>query len=247
MADTRPLRELMIKHINSAMVDAIAEEWLKGRRLLIGTTNIDTKRPVIWDIGYIATKGTPEAEQLIRDVMLASASIPGAFPPVRITVEADGQVYDELHVDGGTSRQTFLFAVPVDTREVADYVGIKVPITVYVIRNAKLEPRWSAVEPKLAPVLMASVSTLIQTQGLGDLYRLYLATVRDGTNFRLASVPPDFHVEPEEMFDPNYMRALFDVAHQAAKDGYPWATYPPGIEIATPSAAIPSENSSLAR
>lgn len=231
MADTKPLRELMIKHVNSSMIDAIATEWLKGRRLLIGTTNIDTQRPVIWDISYIATIGTPEAEQLIRDVMLASVSIPGAFPPVRIAVEANGQGYDELHVDGGTTQQAFLYATPVDTREVAEYVGITQPITAYVIRNGRLEPRWSAVEPKLAPVLMAAVSTLVQTQGLGDLYRLYLTALRDGANFRLASVPTDFQVEREEMFDPNYMKALFDVGYEAAKGGYPWATYPPGIDI----------------
>lgn len=231
MADPAPLRELLIEHVNSSMIEAIASEWLKGRRLLIGTTNIDAKRPVIWDIGYVATKGTPESEQLIRDVMLASASIPGAFPPVRITVEADGQIYDELHVDGGAARQVFLHAVPVSMQQAADRIGVNRPISLYVIRNAILEPRWSAVEPKLAPVLTASIVTLIQSQGLGDLYRLYLGTVRDGTQFRLASVPFDFDIEPQEMFDAKYMRALFDLAYEAARNGFDWATYPPGIEI----------------
>ena len=232
MADTAPLRELMKREVDSEMIDAIAAEWLKGRRLFIGTTNIDAKRPVIWDIGYIATKGTPESEQLIRDIMLASASIPGAFPPVRIEVEADdGETYDELHVDGGTARQVFLFAVPVSLQKAAEEIGIFRERTMYVIRNAILEPRWSAVQPKLAPVLTASISTLIRTQGLGDLYRLYLGAVRDGTDFRLASVPLDFDVEPQEMFDPNYMRALFDLAYEASKDGYDWQTSPPGIQI----------------
>lgn len=233
IADTQPLRDLLIEHVDAEMIDAIAAEHLTGRRLLIGTTNIDAKRGVIWDISYIATKGTAESQQLIRDIMLASASIPGMFPPVRIQVDADGEEYDELHVDGGVSRQVFLHAVPVNIQETARDMGLDNPRNLYVIRNAMLTPQWTAVKPKLLPVLGASISTLIRTQGMGDLYRLYLGTLRDGTGFKLASMPPDFELTANEDFDPAYMKALFNLAYDLARGGYDWKTSPPGIELST--------------
>jgi len=231
MADTEPLRNLLKKHVDKRMIDAIAMEYGRGRRLLIATTNIDAQRPVIWNVGRIATKSTEASRQLIRDVMLASASIPGAFPPVRIKVEAGGEVYDELHVDGGASGQVFLYPAHLNIREAAEQIGAEDPQTVYVIRNAILTPHWSAVKPKLAPVLKASISTLIRTQGLGDIYRIYLGSVRDGMQFRLASVPPGLQLESAEVFDVAYMKGLFDFAYESARNGYDWQTSPPGIVV----------------
>ncbi len=103
------MREVLRKHIDAELIEEITREYAKGRRLLIGTTNLDAKRPVIWNIGAIAAVGTDESAQLIRDVILASASIPGMFPPVRITVRIGDEEYDELHVDGGVSSQVFLY------------------------------------------------------------------------------------------------------------------------------------------
>jgi hypothetical protein len=147
-----------------------------------------------------------------------------------------------MHVDGGVSRQVFLHAVPVNIQESARDMGLDNPRNLYVIRNAMLTPRWSAVKPKLAPVLRASISTLIRTQGMGDLYRLYLGTLRDGTRFRLASVPPDFDVTANEDFDPEYMKALFQLAYELARNGYDWKTSPPGIEVSVDLPASSSEN-----
>jgi len=52
-------------------------EYEKGRFLLIGTTNIDARRPVIWNMGAIASSTDPRAVELFRNIMLASAAIPG--------------------------------------------------------------------------------------------------------------------------------------------------------------------------
>jgi hypothetical protein len=213
------------------MIAAIAQEYQKGRRLLIGTTNLDAKRPVIWNIGAIAAVGTEESAQLIRDVMLASASIPGIFPPVRITVRVGEQEYDELHVDGGVTSQVFLYPAELDLREAAETVGATGTQTVYVIRNSDLHPHWSEVEPRIGPVAITSINTLIRTQGIGDLYRIYLGAKRDGIPYRLAYIPGDFDLEPDEDFDPKYMRTLFDLGYELARDGYDWATSPPGIVL----------------
>ncbi len=231
LADSSPLHELLQKYIDEEMIEEIAQEYARGRRLLIGTTNLDAKRPVIWNIGAIAAVGTAESAQLIRDLMLASASIPGVFPPVRITVQVGEQKYDELHVDGGVSSQVFLYPAQLDLRTAAAELPVTGDQSMYVIRNSILQPRWSAVTPKLRPVSLASISTLIRTQGMGDLYRLYLGARRDNLAFRLAYIPGSFDLEAEEAFDPKYMRELFDLAYELARDGYDWETSPPGVAL----------------
>jgi len=231
LADTSPMRKLLVKHVNEEMLEKIAQEHARGRRLLIGTTNLDAKRPVIWNIGAIATAGTDESAQLIRDVMLASASIPGLFPPVRITVQVGEQEYDELHVDGGVSSQVFLYPAQVDLRDAANSLTLSGGQIIYVLRNSILAPHWSEVVPRLRPVAVASISTLIRTQGMGDLYRIYLGAKRDQIPFRLAYIPVDFHLEPNQAFDPEYMRALFDLGYELSRHGYDWATSPPGVAL----------------
>jgi predicted acylesterase/phospholipase RssA len=228
--DTNRLQKLLQQTVSHRMIAEIAHEYDRGRRLLIATTNLEARRPVLWNIGAIAKVGTEEANQLIRDVMLASASIPGVFPPVKIKVRVDDQEYDEIHVDGGVSTQVMVYPAQVDLAKAAASMGAtNQDQTVYVIRNGYLDARWEHVDLELTSILMASLNTVIRTQGLGDLYRIYLGAVRDQANYRLAYIPPDFKFENTEMFDPEYMRALFNFAYELAKNGYPWAESPPGF------------------
>jgi len=99
IADTWPLAELATKYMDDSMLRAIAAEHQKGRRLFVGTTNLDTQRLTIWDMGAIAAIGTPEAYKLFRRILLASAAIPVMFPPIYLEVEASGKKYDEVHVE----------------------------------------------------------------------------------------------------------------------------------------------------
>ena len=230
IADTAPLRAMIARYVDEEMMRAIAAERRKGRMLLIGTTNLDAARPVMWNVGDIAEIGTPEALELIHDVMLASASIPGAFPPVRITVEANGKRYEEFHVDGGVTSQVFFYPLGLDWRRVEEKLNVQGRPKLFVIRNARLTPDWETVDPRLGPIIGRTVSSLIRTQGIGDLIRLYLGSVRDGIEFHLASIPEDFENTSKEPFDRAYMNALFDRAYAAAVDGFPWRTNPYGLE-----------------
>jgi predicted patatin/cPLA2 family phospholipase len=229
-ADTTPLREMLRNEIDVKVLEDIVAEHDKGRRLFIGTTNLDAKRPVIWNIGIIAKSGVPNALELVRDILVASASIPGAFTPIYIEVEADGHRYDEIHVDGGTSSQVFLYPASLDMRWVRRQIGLKGKSRIYVIRNSRIEPDWKTVKPKIVPILGSTISTLIRTQGIGDLYRIYLGAQRDGMDYNVAFIPSDFEEKPKEEFDPEYMGKLFDLGYQMAKDGYPWEKAPPGYE-----------------
>jgi hypothetical protein len=227
-ASSKPLETLIKKVFNKEMMDTIAAEHKKGRRLWIGTTNLDAIRPVIWNIGNIATSGHPKAPELIHKVLLASASVPGAFPPVYIEVEANGRIYDEMHVDGGTTSQVFLYPSSVDWNLILDKLESRARPRVYLIRNSRLKPDWEAVKPKLTPIALRSIVSLIRTQGIGDISRIYLDARGDGLDFNLAYIPDNFDLKPKEAFDPAYMKQLFEIGYQLAKGGYPWQKEPPG-------------------
>ncbi len=226
MATTGPLKALIAKYVDAEVMEKIAAAHRDGRSLNIGTANLDSMRPVIWRIGPIANSGHPGALALIRKILLASASVPAAFPPVLIPVEVDGTTYDELHVDGGAASQVFFYPVGVDYDEVLAKLGVPGRPKVYIIRNSRLDPIYEEVENKLFPIAGRSLESLIRTQGIGDIYRIYLQTCRDGLEFHLAYIPSDFTAKSDGEFDRAYMQALFDLAYERSKAGYDWVKMP---------------------
>jgi len=227
---SEPLRKTLTEIFDEKMMAAIAAEYVKGRRLFIGTTNLDADRPVMWNIGAIASSGHPRSAELVADVLLASASIPGVFPPVFIEVEAGGKSYDEIHVDGGASSQVFLYPASLDVSQMKKDLDLEGKHRLFLIRNSQLNPHWKAVKPSLAGIAGRSLGTLIRNQGIGDLYRMYLAAQRDGIEYNLAFIPEDFQMEAKEQFDPEYMSLLFDLGYRMAQGGYPWKKAPMGFE-----------------
>ncbi len=223
LVDTSPFAKTLESYVNDDVIQAIAAEFRKGRLLLIGTTNLDAGRPVIWNIGRIADSGHPDAPDLIRNILRASASIPGAFPPVYIPVEAGGNSYDEMHVDGGTSAQMFLYPSSIDWHDVMDLLEVKGSPQAYVIRNSRVKPSYAEVSPRLAEIVPRTIESLIRTQGVGDAYRIYALAERDGVDVRLTWIPQDaVEDNSNEPFDPEYMSALFDYGYQRAINGEVW-------------------------
>ena len=231
-ATTEPLQSLIAKYIDEEVMERIAEEYRNGRGLNIGTANLDSMRPVIWRIGAIANSGHPKALELIRQILLASASIPGAFPPVLIPVEYEGEVYDELHVDGGAASQVFLYPIGLDLEAVHKRLAVPGKAKLYIIRNSRLEPMYEQLQNKLIPIAGRSIESVIRTQGIGDLYRIFLESCRDGLDFNLAYIPADFTEKSSEEFDPQYMRKLFELAYERASAGYAWEKMPPELKTA---------------
>jgi predicted acylesterase/phospholipase RssA len=227
-ADSTPLLAMIQRYVSEDVITAIAKQHRSGRRLYIGTSDLDHMRPRIWDIGAIAASGEPGAKELVHQVMLASASIPGVFPPVHVTVEAKGVFYEEMHVDGGVCSQVFVYPAAMDWRSLLDRLQVSNPATTYVIRNSSLRPAYKAVELKLTAIAERSISSLIHTQGLGDLFMIYMLSRRDRGNYRLAYIPDDFDEKSTEPFDTSYMNKLFERGYAMARDGYPWADTPPG-------------------
>jgi len=229
LADTAPLTRLINRHANEAMLAAIAAEYAKGRLLLIGTTNLDMQRPVFWNIGAIAASGHPDALGLFRSILLASASIPGAFPPVLVDVAADGRAYQEMHVDGGAAAQVFLYPESLDLQSQSARRGIARSRTAYVIRNGRAAVEGGSTTRGVLSITRRAASTLLHFSGIGDISRIYLTSQRDGVAFRLAYIGPEFQAEREEPFDPAFMQALFQYGYTQAQNGYPWRTEPPAV------------------
>lgn len=232
MYDTDPLYGLITTWIDDEAIAAIAAEHAKGRRLLVGTVNLEAQRPVIWNLGAIAATGHPDAPKLFRRVMLASASIPGAFEPQYFTVEAGGKQYQEMHVDGGTYAQVFLFGGGVNLNMIAQRSGVVAPprpVRLFVLRNARFDPQHAKMKPRFSSIAGRAISTLIKSQGLGDIYRLHMLCQRENIQFHLASIPRTFDVPSESMFDPKYMSALFQLGYERARAGYPWQDTPPHL------------------
>lgn len=229
MADNAPLQLLVAKYVTEDMLKAIAVEHEKGRILLIGTTNLDARRGVIWDIGKIAEYGGPGALELVRKLLIASAAIPGAFPPMMIDVEVNGTKYQEMHVDGGASAQVFVYPPQLRLAELSAQSGIKRERNMYIIRNARLDPDWADTERQTLTIAGRAVASLIQTQGTGDLYRIYAIAQRDGVDFNLAYIPATFDVPLPEPFDRHYMEELFKLGYEQGRAGYQWQKEPPGL------------------
>lgn len=225
--NTDPLTRLVDKTFTHEMIDEVAREHKKGRRLLIGTTHLDAQRPVIWDMGAIACIDHPDRDKLFRKILLASAAIPGAFAPVYLdVVTPDGKEYDELHVDGGVTREMFLMPSELRLFELRAQAGIQRSTHLYVIRNSKLEPEYDTVSPKIGPIAERSVATLIKAQAMGDIVQLYDEAQVDGMSFQLASIPFDIKDDSDSMFDSKYMTKLFDRGYSMSRGGYQWQHSP---------------------
>ena len=222
MADTTPLKNLVKKYLTQQIVDAIAAEHEKGRILLVATTNLDVRRPVIWNVTEIAATSNPDRVDLIQKILIASTAIPGTFPPVMIDAEAEGQKYQEMHVDGGTAAQVFVYPAAIHVSELAERDR-----ALFVIRNARLDPEWAETDRRTLPIALRAITCLIQNQGLGDLYRIFAITQRDKVDFNLVYIPRSFQVPHTTDFDTAYMKALFDLGSQMAQEGRAWEKHPP--------------------
>jgi len=225
LADNLPLQKLVEANITQQVLDAVAAESLKGRTLLVGTTDLDARRSVYWNLTLMAESRHPQALPLIREILVASAAIPGELPPAMIDVEVQGQRCQEMHVDGGTTQQVFVLPTEIVLTDV-----VRRERTMYVIRNSRLAVDSVQVERSAYEIASRAIASLIHTQGIGDLYEIAAIARRDGAQLRLAFIPDNFDkVAAKGSFDRDYMNQLFIVGFQLGRGGYSWASRPPGL------------------
>jgi predicted acylesterase/phospholipase RssA len=226
LLDTWPLHDLIAKRITPELLQAIAVEHARGRRLFILTANLDAGRPVAWDIGAIATRGDEQALKLVRNVMVAAVSIPGAFPPVLIDVEANGKRTQEMHVDGGTIGQFYLApeAMLLSTS------AAKLPASdIYLFVNMKLGQDFALTERSLNGILTRTMTSAIKYMLRIGLDRAYAAAKRSGAGFYLVYVPQEFSAPARGSFDPDYMRPLYEAGYAKGASQDPFFRDPPDL------------------
>jgi predicted acylesterase/phospholipase RssA len=232
LADNAPLAEQIRQIVTPATLCQIADEHRKGRRLYVGTTDLDGHRQVVWDMGAIACKGSVESQDLFVRVLLASAAIPGFFPPVQIPITVNGVPHMERHVDGGVTASLFFRPPWIPPEQRRDHTGASLyDSDLYIIVAGKLYPDPEPVKPRTLNIAASSVSTLLYSQSRAELVKLYTACVLTGMNYHLTAIPQDFTVNASSTdFDPTEMTRMFQEGVQQATTGQVWRVTPPGLE-----------------
>jgi predicted acylesterase/phospholipase RssA len=229
LADSEPLYRLISKHVTRGLLDEVAEEHAGGRVLMIGTTDLDSGRPVTWNMGMIASSSSPDALTLFRKVMVASMSVPGAVSPVMIDVEVDGRRHQEMHVDGAVINQVFLYPA----RGLAEFrKAVAQPydrkIHAYVIRNGKLGPEWAGTRRRTSNIFARSIGTLLNVQGFSDLQNIHDIVTGDGVDFNCAYIGNDFTFSHAVRFETGFLRRLYQYGYDQSVQGIAWKKSVPG-------------------
>ncbi len=223
-ANSWPLGDLIAKEITPALMADIAAEHRRGRRLFVVSTDLDAERSVVWNMGAIAAHGGEDALKLFRRVLLASASIPGAFPPVQIDVEANGKRFAEMHVDGGVGGQFFVAPAAL-MASTSDY---RLPATqLYIVVNTGLEPYFKVVDRFAPSILSQSVGAAVKVDTRMMLSVTYVVAKRSGVEFNVATIPASFHAPSKGAFDPDYMAALFQTGYEQGRGATPFSSQLP--------------------
>jgi predicted acylesterase/phospholipase RssA len=217
-----PLKDLVDRYATDALIQAVAREASTGRLLLVATTDVSTGEPVIWDLGSIAMNGGANAHALFRDVLVASASVPGLFPPVVIRVQEQQALYDEVHVDGTISVPFFVPLAFVDAAR--DASGSPQGVTVYVIVDGRLSEQPAPIPLRARSIVSRSVSA-----GLDHMLRTTLElTATDaqlkGAQFQFAAIPVGYPQVNSFDFRTPSMRSLFQYGYKCAQAGRLWTS-----------------------
>jgi predicted acylesterase/phospholipase RssA len=226
VASSAPLRRLIESEIDQTLMERVAAEHRKGRRLYVGTTNIDTKRLAVWDLGAIACRPCPEGCTLFRDVLLASCSIPGMFPPVTFEIDVDGKQSTEMHVDGGVSAQLFCPSAVFSAAAARQHEGTNL----YIIVAGKLYPDAKAVRERVLPVLAATTSSHVYSHRRGELTNMYGLARSAGMRYHLSALRQDFLAADVAIkFDQMELGRLYQEGLEKGGSPQSWMATPPEL------------------
>ena len=220
---TEPLRQLVERHADNILLEAIAAEHRKGRSLFVVTANIDAQRAVIWNMTAIAASDHPGRLDLFRRVLIASASIPGVFAPTFIDVETDDKQFAEMHVDGSVISN--VPAVPeallLDKLPTRSTPHPKL----YIIVNGKLAPDFDVVADGTLSIVARSFWTSVKSNTRNTLIATYEFARRNAWEFRATAIEQEHAIATSSFnFDTAYLRDLFAYGYARGRSGQAWQT-----------------------
>ncbi len=229
LADSAPLRRTIEATVTPEVLDKIAAAHRSGRRLYVATTDLDSKRQVVWDMGAIAAGEGSDKRELFCKVLLASASVPGLLPPVPIDITVDGKRRTELHVDGATSAAVFVQPGMLGREE--SNSDRRERTRIYVLVSGKLFADSDAVPRRVVSVTAASLNCVLVARLREDVHRIYRLAHRAGAEFAVVRMADDFVGAPTSIsFDPTVMRTMFDEGFRVGSHPAGWSTLPPGTD-----------------
>lgn len=230
LTDTKPLRKLIDQHITPDLVAKIAKQDKLQRKLFIMTTQLDALRPVVWDIGAIASRRGQKGVELIKRIILASTAIPAFFPPVPIEWESNGKIFTELHVDGAVSRTVFAYPAQVNAQKINNKLGLKFRRNIFVIQNSNVQTEYEPMSAKLSKIAERAMSGMLMNQANSNVEQIYYLAKRDGIEFNMIAIPNDFQADKMNEFDPAYMKKLLELGRKIGRGGNFWKHKPPSEE-----------------
>lgn len=213
---------LVSRYVDEPLLEAVRQAHQSGRRLFVATANLDTESTSIWDMGAIASGEGEAALALFIDVLVASASLPGLFPPRMITVESGGKTFDEMHVDGGTISPMFVVPEPFLLSPARDWPGSS--IEVYALVNTTLEAESRATSMSAVPILIRSFELMLRASYRNALRSVAAFCEMNNFTLRTASIPPGRSMGSMLRFEQPVMAAMFRCGEQMAQDGALWST-----------------------
>jgi predicted acylesterase/phospholipase RssA len=219
----RPLQQLIDGHVSDAMIRAVACEADKGRMLLVATTDVASGEPVVWDLGAIAKNGGPSARTLFRDVLVASASVPGMFPPVMIRVDEDGLAHDQAHVDGAATLP--FFVPPAFLQTTPGTLGAR-RTTVFVIVDGSLAEAGRTTRLTARAILSRSIHVGLNHLMLTRMELTAVTARLDGADLQYSSLPTHYPLPDSFDFSAKVRRPLFRYAYECAQAGRLWSAFP---------------------
>jgi hypothetical protein len=232
MTDTTPLRELVAQMIDADILDRVAAEYHAGRRLFIGTTNLDSNTFTLWDMGAIAASERADRLERYRSVVLASASAPVIFSPVYIPVEGTDGRYWQMHADGGMKEGIMTYGVLQEPLEILERTGLSprdIRLEIYGISNSRHDRgTYKPVRPNVKDIAIASTAALLRNVMDNSIYRMWLKAQLYDMHTYLAWIPDEAEGPATSFeFDNDAMNRLFRYSHDLASRQDPWLYVPP--------------------
>lgn len=220
----KPAERLIRRAFDEEFMNDLRQAHAQGRRLFVGTMNLETRRLAVWDLGAIASSGRPDADELVRKVLLAAVSWPGAVPPVAFDVEVNGRCYREEHCDAGSVAMVLTPLGPPSSCPAGS--------DIYVIASRKLYSEPVCVRKSAICRLKPCIAAFFEALTRADIGRVYSLCMLSGARFHLLALPHNYHGEPPSLTNlyPKEAPKLFETGYQIGVSGPCWRLTPPGAE-----------------
>jgi hypothetical protein len=231
--DTAPLRAMLAGLLDNKTIDAVAARYLKGSHLFIGTTNLDANVFTVWNMGRIAASKRPDRYQVYRDVVLASASFPVAFPPVYFPVTTEqGDTYYQMHVDGGARESIFVYVFLAELEQQLQELGLDwdedIGPQIYLLNNGQLftDHTYQPVPADTFSIALRSIESLSRKNMVSSIYYIWTSGLVYGASISLAFIPQAYDLSNLDIleFDSEEMHRLYQFGYDQSLNERAWIT-----------------------